>query len=38
MSGTPVIPYLRPKLTVFQSEGEIDDLRLLGISEFRLAR
>ena len=38
MIGTPVIPYLRPKLTVVQSDAGISDLRLLGISGVRLAR
>ena len=38
MIGTPVIPYLRPKLTVLQSEAGIDGLEAAGISGFRFAR
>ena len=38
MIGTPVIPFLRPKLTVDQSEAGISDLRLGGISGVRFAR
>ena len=38
MIGTPVIPFLRPKLTVFQSDAGIEALRLSGMSPERLAR